>query len=169
MTAARNAVRVLERFGVARHEYDAWRFGPVRSDADVARVISEPQGLAASRFRPTDKRLVFTERPIDAIAYERAKGNQLACYMYTGSQLDPDTLRKVAHVIAEVPAGMTVVLAFGRDEGEGQAMAEQIRQLAPSLRMERDHPELGARWADQMQLERRHARSFQRPSPTLDR
>jgi hypothetical protein len=88
--------------------------------------------------------------------------------MYTGSQPEPDTLRKIAHVLAELPPGMTVVLAFGRDE-RGRELAEQVRQLAPALRMEREGPQLGARWGDQMQLQQRHARSLTRAPPGIAR
>jgi hypothetical protein len=56
---------------------------------------------------------------------------------------------------------MGVVLAFGRDQS-GRALADEVQRLAPQVRMERQAPQLGARWADQMQLEQRHAVSLRR-------
>ena len=61
-----------------------------------------------------------------------------------------------------------MVLAFGRDEA-GRRLAQDIQALAPMVRMTRHAPELGARWADQMQLERRHVASLQRTRPAIER
>jgi hypothetical protein len=157
------AQRLLREYGVQPSQLESGRFGQFRTPSDLNRLITEPQGLAASAFRPTDKKLVFTERPLDAIGYEGAAGKDRACYMYTGSKPSPETLRKIAHVVAELPPGMTVVLAFGRDEA-GRELAERLRTLAPGLKMERESPQFGARWGDQMQAEQRHARSLQRSS-----
>jgi hypothetical protein len=160
------AQRLLAEYGVQPAQLESGRFGQFRSPSDLDRLVAEPQGLEASAFRPTDRKLVFTERALDAIGYERTSGGDRACYMYTGSNPSPETLRKIAHVVAELPPGMMVVLAFGRDE-RGRELAERLRALAPSLKMERESPEFGARWADQMRLEQRHARSLQR-SPSRD-
>jgi hypothetical protein len=158
----------LDRFGVERGTLDEWRFGAVKQDRDVAALVSEPRALWASRYRPEDRGVVLVERPIDAIAYERAHGRQAVCYLATGSSPDDEQRRKLAHVLAEVPDGTKVVVAFGRDEA-GRRLAAEVQALAPLVRMERHAPELGARWADQMQLERRHALSLQRPGAALER
>jgi hypothetical protein len=160
--------RALDRFGVQRDTLDEWRFGAVKRDTDVTKLIVEPSELWASRYRPGDKAIVLVERPIDAIAYERAHGRQSVCYLATGSTPSDEQRRKLAHVLAEVPGGTRVVLAFGRDEA-GRRIAAEIQALAPLARMERHAPDLGARWADQMQLERRHALSMKRVRTGLER
>jgi hypothetical protein len=160
--------RALDRFGVQRGTLDEGRFGPVKSDTDVTRLVVEPSELWASKYRPGDKAVVLVERPIDAIAYERAHGRQSVCYLATGSMPSDEQRRKLAHLLAEVPGGTRVVLAFGRDEA-GRRLAAEVQALAPLTRMERHAPELGARWADQMQLERRHALSMKRLSRGLER
>lgn len=111
---------------------------------------------------------MLIERPLDAIAYERAHGRQQVRYLATGTKPDDEQRRKLAHVLAAVPAGTSVVLAFGRDDA-GRRIAAEVQALAPRVRMERHAPELGARWADQMQLERRHALSIRRVGSGLER
>jgi Toprim-like len=160
--------KMLERLGVARGTLDEWRFGGVKRDADVTALITEPQALWASKYRPGDKAVVLVERPIDAIAYERAHGRQGVCYLATGSKPSDEQRRKLAHVLAEVPDGARVVLAYGRDDA-GRKLAAEVQSLVPLARMERHAPELGARWADQMQLERRHALSLRKVGPALER
>jgi len=158
----------LERLGVARGTLDEWRFGAVKQAADVGALVNEPKALWASKYRAGDKAVVLVERPIDAIAYERAHGRQSVCYLATGSRPDEEQRRRLAHVLAEVPDGARVVLAYGRDE-EGRKLAAEVQGLAPLARMERHAPEFGARWSDQMQLERRHALSIRKVSPALGR
>src|SRR5262249_15703199 len=104
---------------------------------------------------------VLVERPIDALAYEQRHGKQQSCYIYTGDNPSGDSKRKIAHLLADLPDGMKVVVALGRDR-RGDELATQLGKLAPSLQMERHKPELGARWADHMQIEHRHRRSLQR-------
>jgi hypothetical protein len=159
--AERVARRVLERCGVPGGAIDEPRFGrPLRAE-DAATLTTEPKALWASRYRPSDKVVVLVERPIDAIAYERALGKQGACYIATGSNPDEEQRKRLAHILAEVPDRVGVVLAFGGDR-TGRKLAEEIQGLAPMVRMERQAPQFGARWADQMQLEARHALSLQR-------
>jgi hypothetical protein len=169
----RSANRVLERLGVAPGEFDSWRFGVVRSESDAIRLVAEPRtgNVWTSPYRPTDRKLVLVERPIDAVGYERRLGAQEACYVATGGALDAERRRRLGHVLAEIPAGTAVVLAFGRDR-QGEDLAAQVRGLSPMLRSERQGPEHGARWADQMQMEGQLARSLRRgadTAPSLDR
>jgi hypothetical protein len=159
---------MLDRQGVARGTLDEWRFGAVKRDADVTALITEPKALWASKYRPGDKAIVLVERPIDAIAYERAHGRQSVCYVATGSRPDDEQRRRLAHVLAEVPDGARVVLAYGRDDA-GRKLAAEVQALVPLARMERRAPEFGARWADQMQLERRHALSLRKVGAALER
>src|SRR5207245_92370 len=112
-------------------------------------------------YRATDRQVVLVERPIDAIAYERSHGNQQACYIYTGDNPSGDSKRKIAHLLADLPDGMKVVVALGRDR-RGDELASQLTKLAAALQMQRQKPQLGSRWADQMQMEHRHRRSLQR-------
>lgn len=165
---ALGATRALERFGVQRGTLDEWRFGGVKRDADVTRIVSEPAELWASKYRPGDRAVVIVERPLDAVAYERAHGRQQVCYLATGTKPDDEQRRRLAHVLAEVPGGTSVVLAFGRDDA-GHRMVAEVQALAPLVRMERHAPALGPRWADQMQLERRHALSMRRVVVGLER
>jgi hypothetical protein len=155
------AARMLERLGVPHGSIDQSRFGPAKREADVIALTGEPEGLWASRYRPGDRAVVLVERPIDAIAYERANGRQEVCYVATGSRPDDERRKRLGHILAEVPDGVGVVAAFGRDQA-GRRLAEEIQGLAPMVRMERQPPQFGARWADQMQLESRHAMSLQR-------
>lgn len=172
-TRRREASRTLENLGAAPASFDAWRFGALRGADDVARLLAEPApgALAPSRYRASDRKLVLVERPIDAIAYEARHGRQETCYIATGGTLDPERKRRLAHVLAEA-RGLEVVLAYGRDR-RSEDLAAQVQLLAPTLRLERRPPELAPRWADQMQLEARHARSLGRAAPghgrSLDR
>jgi len=160
--------KALERLGVPRGTLDESRFRPAKREADLAVLTDEPKVLWASSFRPGDRAVVLVERPIDAVAYERAHGRQSACYLATGSAPDPVQKKRLAHILAEAPDGMNVILAFGRDEA-GRRLAHEIQAVAPMIHMKRHAPELGARWADQMQLERRHVASLQRTRAAIER
>jgi hypothetical protein len=157
----KSAQTVLRAYGVEPQQVESGRFGQLWTPSDLDRLVRDPQRLGASAYRPTDTTIVLTERPLDAIGYERAKGDGNAYYLYTGSTLSPNKVREIAQVFAELPASMKVVLAFGRDEG-GRDLAARVQGLAPSTKMERETPGFGARWADQMQIEQRHAASSQR-------
>jgi hypothetical protein len=157
----RDALRSLEHLGVERGTLDQWRFGQVKNGGHVGRLLQDPRTLEHSSYRPTDRALVLIERPIDAIAYERARGRQRVCYLYTGDRPDLETTRKIAQIVSQRPAGLEVVLAFGRDE-RGHHLAAEVERHLPGVKVERQTPEFGARWSDQMQIERRHARSIER-------
>lgn len=161
--AERSAMRQLEHMGVSRASYDEWRFGAIRSADDVAALLRDPPALAHSRFRSTDRQVVLVERPIDALAYEQRHGRTEACYICTGDNPSGDSKRKIAHLLADLPEGMKVILAVGRDR-RGDQLAADLAKLAPALQLERQKPEVGGRWADQMQIEHRHRRSLRRPS-----
>ena len=161
--AERDATRALERLGIDRASLDEWRFGRIRTEQDVTALMLNASTLEHSRYRPGDRAIVFVERPIDAIAYERTHGHQQACYVYTGADPGLETKRKIAHLLADLPDGMKVVVALGRDR-QGNELAAGIAKLAPALKPERQGPQFGGRWADQMQLEQRHRKSLQRTS-----
>lgn len=166
--ARQAARRVLERCGVPDGPIDEARFGRARCEEDAMKLTSEPATLWASRYGPSDTAIVLVERPIDAIAYERAVGKGKACYLATGRDLDGAARRQLAHILAEAPARVAVVLGFGGDQ-TGRKLADDIRSLAPTMKMERQAPQYGACWADQMQLEARHALSLQRVNRGLSR
>src|SRR6266849_4163293 len=92
------ARQLLRRFGIRVDGVDTWRFGRAQSANDISRVLAEPTELWMSRFRPTDRRLVFVERPIDALSYEQANGGRDACYMAVGALL-PRQRRMIGHVL----------------------------------------------------------------------
>jgi hypothetical protein len=158
--AEREATRQLERLGVERTTLDEWRFGRVRGESDISRLLRDPGTLAHSRYRQTDQTLVIVERPIDALAYERTHGKQQACYVYLGDNPSHDTKQKLAHLIADLPDGMKVVSALGRDR-RGDELSTDIKRLCGASFV-RQPPEFGGRWSEQMQVEHRHRRSLQR-------
>jgi hypothetical protein len=160
VTRRKAATRMLERLGIATASFDAWRFGAIRGPEDVASLLADPaQGtLSPSRYRATDRKLVIVERPIDAVAFEARHGRQQACYVATGANLDPERGRRLAHLLADA-RGIDIVVAYGRDR-RGEELAARVQALAPMSRIERLAPAFGARWADQAQLELRHARSL---------
>jgi len=157
----RTTLRILDGYGVQSKQIEGGRFGNLRTPSGLDRLVRDADSLGTSAYRPGDRALVLTERPIDAIGYERSKGDDRAFHVYTGSTLTPHKIRELGHLLADLPKNMKVVLAFGKDE-RGRELAERVRALAPAKKMERAAPEFGARWADQMQLEHRHARSLQR-------
>lgn len=149
-----------------RASSDEWRFGEMKSERDVARALREPQrDLWSSKHRPTDRSIVLAERPIDAMSFEQTRGHQTTCYLATGSKLDARQRDQLRAVLGDLPPGMSVVLAFGRDE-RGRRLASEVEALAPGIKMEGAAPAFGARWNDQVQLERRHARSLDRLGPS---
>lgn len=163
--AEHRALQRLDRLGVARGTFDEWRFGKVRSEEDLAKILTDPKDLWASKYRPSDQKLVLVERPIDAMAYEKSRGKQACCYLAVGGELTKEQRLKIAHLLCEVPC-KSVVLAFGRDE-LGRKLAQEVQALAPSLRMDRESPAFGPRWSDHMQMEQKHARSMRKVSPAL--
>jgi hypothetical protein len=162
ITAERDAARDLERLGVHRGALDEWRFGPPSIQ------LRHPSTLEHSRYRPSDREMVFVERPIDAIGYEQRHGRQHACYVYTGDRPDSETKRKIAHLLADAPEGLRVVVAFARDR-RGVALAEEVMKLASTRETTRQAPEFGSRWSDQMQIEQRHQSSRNRLAPDAAR
>lgn len=165
MQAERDAERSLEALGVQRGTFDEWRFGPASAALEDFKVLGH------SRYRPSDRALIIVERPIDAVAYERAHGHQQCAYIYVGDNPSDETKRKLAHVLADAPGELAVVAAVGRDR-RGASLAEEIAELAGHRQVERRAPEIGSRWADQMQIEQRHRDSLQRlhrrPDPALE-
>jgi hypothetical protein len=151
----RSALRDLERLGVNSAGYDEWRFGR------PSRLLRNPTALENSRYRSSDRSIVFVERPIDAVAFEQKDGHQHACFIYTGDNPDVEATRKIARVLAEAPASLKVVLAFARDR-RGTELADQVAQLTAGRQLERRAPEYGVRWADEMQIQQRHRESLAR-------
>ena len=145
MTAERDSERGLEHLGVVRGSFDSWRFGPASA------VLHDPADLGHSRYRAGDRAMVFVERPIDAIAYERAHGKQHATYVYTGDNPSPRRSGRSATSSPSAPANLTVVAALSKSS-RGAALAEEIAELAGRRPVERRTPEFGSRWADQMQI-----------------
>jgi hypothetical protein len=168
LEAEKTAAQVLRNLGIAAATFDEWRFGALRTPEAVAGIMTDPPGLWVSKYRPTDRALVFTEQVVDAIAYELEHGKQMACYVAIGRRPGDEVKKKIAHVLCEVPRGVTVVLAFGADD-RGRQVADEVRALAPTLRMERRPPDFGTRWSNKMQLEHRHVRSVAHPGPSLGR
>jgi hypothetical protein len=168
LQAEREATRGLEGLGVNRAAFDETRFGRLRDNRDVEALLRNPSKLEHSRYRPTDRQVVLVERPLDAIAYEQKHGKGQACYIYTGDNPDRQTRQQIGHLLAEVPDGMRVVLAVARDR-QGNDLAHDLARLAPALKPERQPPEFGARWSDQMQIEHRHERSIRRIGTGLER
>lgn len=164
VASERAAERNLESLGVPAGTFDRWRFGSPTA------MLADPPAIAHSRYRPSDREVVVLERPIDAVAYERVHGRQLATYIYTGDQPADDAKRELAHILASAPRELRVIAAFGRDD-RGARLAEELRGLAPGRPVERRAPEFGSRWSDQMQIEHRHRRSLERlhrqPDPLL--
>ncbi len=163
------ALKALERVGLRTATMPEWRVGALDGGVSAAaRILSEPTELWASRYKPTDKKLIIAERPVDALSYGQSKGEQHACYLAVGSELTPTRRSQIAHLLADLPSGMTVVIACGRDQA-GRQLASDLQSLSPHLKMERAQPEFGARWNDQVQLEGRHARSLERGGWGLQR
>lgn len=163
------ALKALERAGLRTATIPEWRVGSLDGGPSAAaRILLEPAEIWASRYKPTDKKLIIAERPIDALSYGQAKGEQHACYLAVGSELTPTRRSQIAHLLADLPPGMSVVIACGRDQA-GRQLASDLQSLAPQLKMERAQPEFGARWSDQLQLETRHARSLERGGWGLQR
>jgi hypothetical protein len=165
LSLERDAERDLERLGVVRGTFDGWRFGAASA------VLNDPQELGHSRYRQGDRAMVFVERPLDAIAYERVHGKQHATYLYVGDHPSEETKRKIAHVLANAPPELTVVVALAKDR-RGAALAEEIADLAGHRIVERKTPQFGNRWADEMQIEQRHRDGLQRlhgrPDPVIE-
>jgi hypothetical protein len=154
------AVRALERVGIRTAKVPEWRIGSLHEGAPaVERIVNEPAELWASRYRPTDTKLIIGERPIDALSCGQARGEEHSCYLAVGGELTPTRRTQVAHLLADLPGGMAVVIACGRDQA-GRQLAADLQALAPNMKMERAAPEFGARWNDQLLLERRHERSL---------
>jgi Toprim-like len=164
-----DALKELARVGIQPSTLPEWRLGSWQGGPSaVARILEEPSHLWASRYKPTDKTLIIAERPIDAISYGQTRREENACYLAIGGELTPTRKRQLAHLLADLPSGMSVVLAFGRDQA-GRQLANDLQGLAPLIKMDRAQPDFGSRWNDQLQLENRHARSLQRGGLGLQR
>lgn len=164
-----DALKELARVGIQPSTLPEWRLGSWQGgSAAVAQILDEPSHLWTSRYKPTDTKLIIAERPIDALSYGQTRREEHACYLAVGGELTPTRKKQLAHLLADLPPGMSVVLAFGRDRA-GRQLANELQSLAPLIRMDRAAPDLGSRWNDQLQLEGRHARSLQRGSVGLQR
>jgi hypothetical protein len=166
----RGVVTELARLGITGHSTMATagicevgqvkdRFPPIQRPADVARLVEEPQQLWHSAYARTDQRVVLVERPVDAISYSQRHRDPHACYLAVGSQLTAERQREVGALLSQMPKGMSVVAAFGRDQS-GRQLVEQVRSVAPGVQMKRAEPQFGSTWSNQMQLEARHRRSM---------
>ena len=156
ISAEATARKLLRRFGIRVDGVDTWRFGHATCANDISRVLAEPTELWMTRYRPSDRKLVFVERPIDALSYQQANDEKNAFYMATGNLL-PRQRQLIVHALRELPAGVTVVLAFGDDE-RGRGLAAAMQELTRGLRTTRHCPSVGASWNDQVRAQScRHA------------
>lgn len=165
------ATKALARAGLAPDSIDESRLGPIRGLADYARLTSEPLSgeLWASRYKETDRRVVIAERPIDAIGSAQHRRDKDASCLAVGATLDSAQRRRLAHVLAELPPGVSVVLAFG-NSAHGRDLAAQVQALAPMVKMDHAPPALPGRWGDHLQLHQRHQADLtRRAAPALGR
>lgn len=91
------------------------------------------KGLWYSVAHSTDGELVLVESAIDAYSYHALQGGQWSRYMSTGGTLNPEQPTLLRAAMERLAAGAVVMLAFDHDEG-GEALAEQVRALAPAGR-----------------------------------
>lgn len=156
------ATRSLKHLGVHRDSLDQWRFGKLASEAEVSIALADPPVAWFSRYRTTDKTLVITERPLDAFAYEQARGSsQSCCYMAIGSQTSHERRELLEKVLKDLPTGMAVVVACG-DHTRGRQLLQEVRQVAPERVLPSQPPPMGNRWADYAALSERHRKSMSR-------
>jgi hypothetical protein len=79
----------------------------------------------------TDERLVFLERPLDALAYEQLHARGRTAYVALGTSVGPDTRSWAIEVAAQwrrEHPGTEIVVAFGRDR-LGQQLANAASDL----------------------------------------
>lgn len=164
------AVRALSRAGLSTQSIDEARLGPIKGLNDFARVTCEPLAgeLWASRYKPTDRTLVISERPIDALGFSQHRRDSHAACLAVGSLLDSEQRRRLAHVLGAVPPGISVVLATA-NTSRGRQLADEIQALAPMLKMDRQPPSLPGRWGEHLQLTRSHEAALARRAPALAR
>lgn len=175
----RQVLAELARIGIQSAQYriahegcdvgePSHRFPPVKCVAHVAGLAEEPQQLWRSAYARTDQRVVLVERPVDAISYSQRHKDPNACYLAVGSRLTAERQRELGALLSQMPKGMSVVAAFGRDQG-GRQLLEQLRSVTPGLQMTRAEPQFGSTWSNQMQLEARHRRSMRPREAGLSR
>jgi len=157
--------RRLESLGVHPETLDdEGRFRPIRRMADTSTLLCST-GPWRSSTRGTDQRLVFLERPLDALAYEQLHARGRTAYVALGTSVGPDTRSWAIEVAAQwrrEHPGAEIVVAFGRDR-LGQQLANAASDLVidaagpPPPR--REPPTVGCRWSEHMHLEHLHRQS----------
>ncbi len=87
-----------------------------------------PKALWTSKSSPTDKRLVFTEGPIDALSYHQLKGDDHTRYMSIGGNMSLNQKNLVKSAVARMPAGSEIIIAMDRDAG-GDKLTKDMKEL----------------------------------------
>jgi hypothetical protein len=102
---------------------------------------------------PDDRQLVLVESAIDALSFQQVHAAPHARYASTAGTLSQRQRGLLAAVIEALPASMSVVLAFDRDEA-GDRLAEQVRALG-AAEFSRPCPPTGKDWNEYLQRRER--------------
>lgn len=119
--------------------------GTAQKDLDA--VYHRDGELWASKYLPSDHRLVFTETPVDALAYHQANRDEHACYVSVGHELSLAKQANLVRGFARLPQEVSLVAAFS-GTSRGDRLARDLAELAPDRVTVRKSPGIGRTWTD---------------------
>ncbi|XSG84092.1 MAG: DUF3991 and toprim domain-containing protein [Methylohalobius sp. ZOD2] len=100
-------------------------------------------------------RIVVVESAVDALSHAQITGDTEAAYISIGGQPSPEQWELLHGALAKAEArGAEVIIGTDTDPA-GDRLAEHIEELAPGA--EREVPEAGKDWNDQLQHQARQA------------
>jgi len=147
--------RRLESLGVHPETLDdEGRFRPIRRMADATTLLCSTSPWR-STTRLTDERLVFLERPLDALAYEQLHERGRTAYVALGTSVGPDIRAWAIEVAAQwrrEHPGTEIVVAFGRDRS-----GQQLANAASDLVIDAAGPPPAGTTNGRVQMERAYA------------
>jgi hypothetical protein len=124
-------------------------FGVPRGEGgrDLDALYRQEQELWASRYLPSDRRLVFTEWPIDGLAYHQVRRDEHACYVSVGQDLSLAKQAQLVRGFARMPQEVQLVAAFA-GTSRGDRLGRELAELCPDRVISRKSPGSARGWAD---------------------
>jgi hypothetical protein len=104
-------------------------------------------GVWGSGVTGADTRVVFCERPIDALAYQESRSGATQTLVSLGKNLPADFRSALEKAIKALPADKTIVTAFANDY-HGARLTASVRQMAAGRQVVSDRPVIGRTWCD---------------------
>jgi hypothetical protein len=133
--------RTLNRFGIALARI------PAGNTRDCQEALQGARGVWGGGVAGSDTKVVFVDRPIDALAYEEYRSGGNHCVLSIGRELTPELRNALKQAIDKLPPDKSIVTAFANDP-TGAELRRTVQAMAGGRTVVDDGPPRGRTWAE---------------------